>query len=295
MPMATDLTQCDKKGTEMSIYYDTADDPTTAGGSSCTTPTWVFNKAVTGDVTITETEDEEELSGRDPALIYKQYTESKADLEVSGELVVDNLYEGYIYMNAMRSGSFARNLLVLDGYLSELNNVGFKGKWRNFERTKSGPETGAMKQNFKLKPAACVKTGCYITPVKTAASSAIATYDPGVFAAYDVGDSPEQQQVKLATAILMSSTYRGMTNTEAEEVFTDVGPFLSWIGADETDKLLTCLVESSRIPPEANVRSARRFNEKAVGLGGFNREAAVKVLNEIIGNALGEDKIRKPK
>ena len=62
MPGETDLTNCDKQGSEVSLYYDTADDPTTAGGSTCTTPVWVYHKGITGDLSINETADEEELS-----------------------------------------------------------------------------------------------------------------------------------------------------------------------------------------------------------------------------------------
>ncbi len=280
MPMATDLTQCDKRGAEASIYYDTADDPSIAGGSACTTPTWVYNKAVTGDLTITETEDEEELSSRDPAMIYKQYAESKADLEVSGELMVDILYEGYIYMNAMRAGSYARNLLVLTGYLTNLNEVGFKGKFRNFERTISAPESGPQKQTFKLKPAACVKVGCKISPVKTAAAGTTAVYDPGLFAEYDAES--------LANEIRNHSIYRGIHNTEAEEIFTDVGPLITWLGVEEVDKMLVSLVESNLVLPANQRQTARRVNNKPTGMGGFDRAALVKALDEIVKNVFPE-------
>jgi hypothetical protein len=290
MPMLTDLTQCDKKGTDVSIYYDTADNPSIAGGSTCTSPVWVFHKGITGDVTITETESEEELSSRDPSLLYRQYSESKRDLEVSGEQLVDTLYEGFIYFNSMRAGSYARNLLILTGYISVLDNVGFKGKWRNFEATISGPETGSQKQNYKLKPAACVKSGCYIAPVITRAASTIATYNPGLFATYDME--------ALANEILKHDIYRGITNTTAEEIFTDVGPIITWLGEEKVDSLLMNLVEQDRVLPENKMLTGRRGGYKAVGLGGFNRDALVVALNEIIANALGaevtRDPIRKP-
>lgn len=290
MPMLTDLTQCDKKGTDVSIYYDTADNPAIAGGSTCTSPVWVFHKGITGDVTITETESEEELSSRDPSLLYRQYSESKRDLEVSGEQLVDTLYEGFIYFNSMRAGSYARNLLILTGYISVLDNVGFKGKWRNFEATISGPETGSQKQNYKLKPAACVKSGCYIAPVITRAASTIATYNPGSFATYDME--------ALANEILKHDIYRGITNTTAEEIFTDVGPIITWLGEEKVDSLLMNLVEQDRVLPENKLLTGRRGGYKAVGLGGFNRDALVVALNEIIANALGaevtRDPIRKP-
>lgn len=276
MPGETDLTNCDKMGSEVSLYYDTADDPTTAGGSTCTTPVWVYHKGVTGDLSINETADEEELSVRDPDQIYKQYAESKHDLEVSGEQTVDPAYEGYIYLNSMRARSFARNILILTGYLTELKNVGFKGKFRNFDFSITGPETGASKQNFKLKPAACVKSGCKITPVKTAAAGSVATYDPGAFAALDVRS--------LATEIQNHSIYKAINNTTADEIFTDVSPLITFLGVDQVDDLLTCLVETSPITPEKNPRSARRIKIEPTGLGGFNRVALLAALNEIVKN-----------
>lgn len=276
MPMSTDLVNCDKKGTEVSLYYDTADDPAISGGSSCTTPVWVYHKGITGDLSINDTENEEELSVRDPDQQFKQYTESKADLEISGEQAVDPAYEGYIYVNAARTGSYARNFLVLTGYLTELLNVGFKGKFRNFDRSITGPESGASKQNFKLKPAACVKSGCKITPVKTAAAGALATYDPGAFVSLD--------SRALVEAIKSHSTYKAISNTTAEEIFTDVGPLMGFLGADTIDSLLTSLVETSPIPREMSPRSSRRVNPVLTGIGGFNRAALLEALNEIVKN-----------
>lgn len=276
MTMNTDLTFCDKKGSEVSLYYDTADDPSVAGGSSCTTPVWVYHKGVTGDFSINETDDEEELSVRDPDMLYKQYTESKSDLEITGEQVVDPLYEGFIYMNSARPGAYSRNFLALTGYLSEVGNIGFKGKFRNFDRSISGPETGPPKQNFKLKPAACVKSGCKITPVKVATANTIASYDPGAFAAYDVQSLAEQ--------IKAHPIYKAINRTSAEEVFTSVGPLIGFLGTATVDDLLTSFVDASPIPPENNPRSAKRYKANPIGLGGFNREALLEALDNIVKN-----------
>jgi hypothetical protein len=285
--VATDLTMCDQKGSEMSLYYDNADDPSISGGSSCTTPTWVFNKAITGDMSIGETEDENELSSRDPDMTYKQYSESKPDLEITGELLVDPNYDGFVYMNAMRAGSYGRNILVLTTYISNVGAIGFKGKFRNFDRTISGPEQGAGKQTFKLKPAACVKAGCKITPVEVAVANAVATYDPGAYTApVSLLGTPEPT---LAERILESSIYKSITKknrrgelmTPPSELFTDVGPLISFLGVDAVDKLLTTLVEAAPIPPENSARSGRRFNSKPMGLGGFDGVALLDALNNI--------------
>lgn len=276
MPGATELINCDKKGSEVSLYYDTADDPAAVGGSNCATPVWVFHKGITGDLSINETEDEEELSVRDPDQMYKQYSESKADLEISGEQAVEPGYEGYIYLNSARTGSYARNFLVLTGYLTELLNVGFKGKFRGFDRSITGAESGPAKQNFKLKPAACVRAGCKITPVKTAAASTIATYDPGAFVALD--------SKALIESIRSHSIYKAINNTTAEEIFTDVVPLIGFLGADTVDSLLTSLVEASPIPRETRPLSTRRSKPVVTGMGGFNRADLLKALNEIVKN-----------
>lgn len=289
--MAIDLVNCDQKGSEMSLYYDTADDPSIVGGSACTTPAWVYNKAVSGDMTIADTEDESELSSRDPAMEYKQYSESKPDLEISGELLIDPDYDGFRYINAMRSGSYGRNILVLTSYLTNINSIGFKGKFRNFDRTLSGPETGAGKQNFKLKPAACVRPGCKITPVKIAISGTAGSYDPGIFTTVSLGmvmDAPQS----LAEQIAASPIYQSLTKTDEDknilappdELFTDISPLIKFLGLDTVDKLLTSLVAATILSPEKSVRSARRTVNRPVGLGGFQGIALRDALMNIVKN-----------
>lgn len=278
MAMLTELTSCDRQGLEYSLYYDTADDPSIAGGSSCTTPTWVIHKGIVGDVTVDETDDEEELNVRDPAQVYKQYVESKSTLSISGEQVVDPLYEGFIYLNAARPKSYARNFLILSGYLTEVGNVGFKGKFRNFDRSHSAPESGPPKQNWKLLPAACVKAGCIITPVKVSVSGTVASYNPGQFAEYSMEE--------LAAKIQSSSIYQSMMRSTAEELFTDVGQLLEFLSEEQVDGLLTSLVEIAPIEPEKKERSATRFKPTKSGIGGFKRSELLAALDEIVKNVL---------
>ena len=75
---SADLTLCDKKGSEFSLYLNL--------GNDCSTPVWTYHKGVTGDININETEDEEELSVRDPAQIVKQYIEGKIDVDSEVDL-----------------------------------------------------------------------------------------------------------------------------------------------------------------------------------------------------------------
>lgn len=175
MPQSADLTLCDKKGSEFSLYLNL--------GNDCSTPVWTFHKGVTGDLAINETEDEEELSVRDPAQVVKQYVESKIDVEIAGEQVVDQLYEGCAFVNSARSNGSAIDVAVLSGYITDVGSVGWRGKFRNFDRSMTGPESGAPSQQFRLKPAACQIAACKVRPVEIAVASAIADYNPETYTA----------------------------------------------------------------------------------------------------------------
>lgn len=175
MPISTSLTQCDKKGSEFSLYLNLTND--------CTTRTWSFHIGVTGDLALNETEDQEELSVRDPAQLVKQYVESKIDLEISGTQVIDHLNTYCRFLNASRSGGLAIDVAILSGYIGDVGSAGWMGKFRNFDRSMTGPETGPGLQNFLLKPAACQIAACAVDNVEVAVADAIAAYDPNVFAA----------------------------------------------------------------------------------------------------------------
>lgn len=172
MTQSANLTQCDRKGSEVSLYLNTG---------TCETPVWIYHKGVVGDLNLSETENENEQSSRDPNQIVRQYTEDKIDVEISGEQVVDLFYEGCAFINSMRSGGVSRDVCILSGYMSEVGNFGWRGKFRNFDRSVSGPESGPSRQTFRLKPAACVTTACKVRPVEVAAANAVADYDPSVF------------------------------------------------------------------------------------------------------------------
>jgi len=172
MPQSAELTQCDKKGSEISLYLNTG---------SCATPVWIYHKGVVGDLSLSETESEAEQSVRDPAQLVKQYIEDKIDVEISGEQVVDQLYEGCAFINSMRSGGSPRDVCFLTGYMSEVGNTGWRGYFRNFDRSISGPESGAARQTFRLKPAGCVVVACKVRPVNVAVAAAVADYAPETF------------------------------------------------------------------------------------------------------------------
>ena len=290
--MGTELVQCEANGNEMSLYYDTADDPSYAGGSQCTTPTWVFNKAITGDMNINETESENERTSRDPDIKYKQYMESMPELEVSGELILDTQYDGWRYLESMRYESYARNILALTQRISTVGAVGVKGKMRNFDRTKAGPQGGALGSQFKLRPAACVRAGCRIQPIQVAVANTAATYDPGVWtlslgARIGQGLSAEPT---LAERIVASAAMRGAYNTEPSPgeddlyMYTDIGPVIQLLSVDEVDAMLSNLVEVVVPLPENPSPAARRLAIEPKGFGGFDVRSLLAAFREIIGN-----------
>jgi len=172
MTQSANLTQCDKKGSEVSLYLNTG---------TCASPVWIYHKGVVGDLNLSETEDESEQSNRDPAQIVRQYTENKIDVEIAGEQVVDQFYEGCAFINSMRSSGSPRDVCFLTGYMTEVGNVGWRGFFRNFDRSISGPESGPARQTFRLKPAACVIEACKVRPVQVAVAAAVADYNPQTF------------------------------------------------------------------------------------------------------------------
>lgn len=173
MPQSANLTLCDQKGLDFSLYLNL--------GNDCSAEAWSFHKGVTGDLSLSETEDEEELSVRDRTQLVKQYTESKIDVEISGEQVVDQLYEGCAFINSARSGGSPIDVALLSGLITDVGSIGWRGKFRNFDRSMSGPEQGAATQTFRLKPAACQVDACKVRPVNIATSGTIANYNPETF------------------------------------------------------------------------------------------------------------------
>ncbi len=290
--MGTELIQCEANGNEMSLYYDTADDPSVAGGSNCATPTWVFNKAVTGDMSINETESLEERTSRDPEIKYKQYMEAQPELEISGELIVDTSYDGWRYLNSMRYESYARNILALTQRITTVGAEGVKGKMRNGDRSKSGPQSGSLSQQFKLQPAACVRSGCRIQPILVAVSGTAATYDPGAFAVsvsalaargFTAPPTPAQ-------LIAESALFRSLWNTEPSPqedeliVYTDIGPVIQLLGLEQADAMSASLVELNVIPPEIPTPGTRKMAFKPTGMAGYEVRPLLAALREIVGN-----------
>lgn len=147
---ATVSSSCDRRGREMSLYYNTG---------SCDSPVWVKHTGIIGDMTIGETEDDDEHTTRDPARVTKEYLDGEIDLTISGTQVTDELYAGYQKMFTRG----AVHWMALTGEADDVSCSGWEGEMRNKDRTVNGPATGGMTTNFSLKPAAC--TTCPVRPI----------------------------------------------------------------------------------------------------------------------------------
>lgn len=158
---------CDLRGMDMVLYFNLGDDDT---------PIWVEHEGLTGDLTISETEDENELSTRRRNRVVKEYTEGDTDLSVTGTQVMDPLYIGWQILYAARTGGDPADLMILTQPMSDVGAVGWRGMWRNFDRTMNGPATGSQNQNFNLRPAAC--TTVPVRPVRIEVADTVKDWDP---------------------------------------------------------------------------------------------------------------------
>jgi hypothetical protein len=174
MPQSADIgTACEKKGSAFSLYLNL--------GNDCTTPVWTFHEGVTGDLNLSETEDEEERLVRDPNKRVKEFTTDRINVEISGEQIVNQLYEGCAFLNSAQFKGIPIDVLFLDGPITEVGASGWRGRFINLDRSKSGPQTGNAAQTFRLKPAACQDSDCQVRPVIVEVADAIVDYDPEIF------------------------------------------------------------------------------------------------------------------
>lgn len=158
---------CDLRGMDACLYFNMGDDDT---------PVWVEHIGLTGDLTCTENEDENELSTRNRNRRVKEYTEGDTDLTISGTQVMDPEYIGWQVLYSMRTGGSPYDCMFLTQPISEVGAVGWRGFMRNLDRTFNAPATGSQNQNFSLKPAACTLVG--VRPVKISVADTPANYDP---------------------------------------------------------------------------------------------------------------------
>lgn len=158
---------CDVRGMEMTLYFNLGDDDT---------PVWTEHLGLTGDMTISEVEDDEELTTRNRNRAVKEYVEGETDLNITGEQVMDPQYIGWQMLYSARTHGQPIDVMVLTNPMDVVGAVGWRGKMRNKDRTFNGPATGAQTQQFSLRPSAC--TDVPVRPVKVVAENDVEDYDP---------------------------------------------------------------------------------------------------------------------
>jgi hypothetical protein len=158
---------CDVRGMDMTLYINLGDEDT---------PVWSEHIGLTGDMTIDETEDENELSTRNRNRMTKQYTEGDTDLNITGEQVLDPLYIMWQMLYSARTHGQPIDVMVLNQPMDVVGASGWRGMVRNMNRTWNGPATGSQSQQFSLRPAACTLTP--MRPVRVVAEDTVEDYDP---------------------------------------------------------------------------------------------------------------------
>lgn len=156
-------------GKDARLYYSTS--------GSCAAPVYVEHVGIINDLSVADTDDENQVQRRGSAGGgIKKYNPGDSEVNITGTQIVDGNYEGFLYINGARKGGNPLDFLVLSGPLSEVNAVGFRGKWYNFDRSLSFPAEGEQEQTFSLKPAAC--SNCDVRAVKVLVSGTAADWDP---------------------------------------------------------------------------------------------------------------------
>ena len=169
MPGSTTISNCQSLGKDARLYYSTS--------GSCAVPVYVEHVGIIGDLNVGDTDDENQVQRRGGASLgIKTYNPGDSDVSITGTQIVDGNYEGFLYINGARKGGNPLDFLVLSGPISEVNTVGYRGKWYNFDRSLSFPAEGEMEQSFSLKPAAC--SDCAVRPVKVLVANTAADWDP---------------------------------------------------------------------------------------------------------------------
>ena len=167
-----------QKGSELVLYYNTGTEDT---------PTWVEHVGVINDLSLNETEELQELTGRRIGRLVKEYNEGEMELSISGEQLVDPEYEGWQFLNSMRTGGISREVMCLTGPVTVVGSYGWRGDFRSSDRTINGPASGSMTSPVNLQPAAqCHADWSECRVVKIIDVSTVATlqdFDPTTYEA----------------------------------------------------------------------------------------------------------------
>lgn len=167
MPASTTITECQNDGSDMRLYYDIS--------GTCATPVLVEHVGIIGDLNVPDTDDENQVNRRGDSGTIKKYNPGDTDVSITGTQIVAGNYEGFLAITKAKKGGSPGIFLVLTGPVSEVNAIGYFGKWYNFDRSISGPAEGEQEASFNLKPAAC--SDCEVRAVKVAVADTAADWD----------------------------------------------------------------------------------------------------------------------
>lgn len=166
MAASTTITECQNDGGDMKIYYDIS--------GTCDTPVLVEHVGIIGDLNLGDVDDERQVQRRGVSGL-KTYQPGDTEVSVTGQQIVDGNYEGYLALTKAKKGGVPGLFLILTGAVSEVNTVGYWGKWYNFDRSISGPSEDEQEATFNLKPAAC--SDCLVRAVKITTASQVDDWD----------------------------------------------------------------------------------------------------------------------
>ncbi len=168
MGLSTVITECQNDGRDARLYYNLA---------TCENPVFNLHVGIINDLNLADTSDENQVNRRDGATI-KTYNPGDQDINVTGTQIVDGNYQGYAVIVRAKKGGKPADLLILSGPITEINAIGYRGKFWNFDRTIAMPSEGEQEQSFSLKPAAC--SDCPVRPVKVAVEGIAADWDQSI-------------------------------------------------------------------------------------------------------------------
>jgi hypothetical protein len=173
--MSTALPESCAKGSKVTLYYNV--------GTS-TTPVWVEHVGMVEDLNMPETEELSELSGRRTNRLVKEYNEGEIEISITGTQLTSPDYEGWQFLNSMRAGGISRDVMCLSNKIGVLGAYGWRGDFRNGDRSLNGPASGSQTNTVDLKPAApCHPDWVPVRVVKVAVADTAADFDPTVFEA----------------------------------------------------------------------------------------------------------------
>lgn len=168
----TVLESCNK-GSEVTLYYNVGD---------ADTPVWIEHIGMIEDLDVNETEELNELTGRRTSRLVKEYNQGEIELSITGTQITSPEYEGWKFLNSMRTGGVSREVCVLTGKIGKVGSYGWRGDFWNSDRTTRGPATGNMTSAVNLQPAApCHADHSPVRVVKIASAGVTGDFDPTDF------------------------------------------------------------------------------------------------------------------